>query len=136
MNTSLSSSRKRAAEQAHRRDLRWQIIVPMAVVLLLVIGASVAVTLAPAASASRWADISIIWILFPVMFFSALGLLFLLALIYGMAKLLKITPIYAEKLTLLVRLTGLKIEKLAETSTKPIFFVESLSASFKHILKK
>jgi len=136
MNKTSFSSRQQLAREAYRRDLRWQIIAPMVVVLLLVIAASVAVALSPAASASLWADISTIWILIPLMIFAFIALIMLIALIYGMAKLLQITPVYTEKLALLFRLVGLKIEKIADASTKPIFFVNEISASLRYLLKK
>ena len=131
MNKTLPPSQKRASYQAHRRDIRWQILAPMIVVLILIIAASVAVSASPAASASLWADVSTIWLLIPWLIFAFIMLLTLSGLIYGMAKLLQITPIYTEKLYHLIRLIGRKLEKVADSSTKPIFFVEEISAGIK-----
>jgi ethanolamine transporter EutH len=135
MNKTSLSARKKLAQQAYRRDLKWQIIAPMVVVLILVIAASVAVAVAPAASASRWADVSTIWLLIPLMIFAFVALIIVIGLIYAMTKLLQITPVYTEKLYLLVRLLGLKAEKIADASTKPIFFVEGVAASVQQVIK-
>jgi ethanolamine transporter EutH len=135
MNKTSLSARKKLAQQAYRRDLKWQIIAPMVVVLILVIAASVAVAVAPAASASRWADVSTIWLLIPLMIFAFVALIIFIGLIYAMTKLLQITPVYTEKLYLLVRLLGLKAEKIADASTKPIFFVEGVAASVQQVIK-
>jgi len=136
MNKTLPPSQKRASYQAHRRDFRWQILTPMIVVLILIIAASVAVSVSPAASASLWADVSTIWLLIPWLIFAFIMVFVLGGLIYGMAKLLQITPIYTEKLYNLIRLAGQKVENMADATVKPIFFVEGISASIKRIFQQ
>ena len=136
MNKTLPPSQKRASYQAHRRDFKWQILAPMILVLILIVIASVMVTASPASSASLWADVSTIWLLIPWLVFAFIMLVILSGLIYGMAKLLQITPIYTEKLYHLIRLIGQKLEEVADSSTKPIFFVEEISASIKSFFKQ
>ncbi len=126
-------SKKTASYQAHRRDFLWQILAPMILVLILVIIASVFTAMRPAATASLWADISTIWLLIPLLVFALITLVVLGGIIYGMAKLLNITPVYTQKLYALIRLATKKIENAADASAKPIFFFEELSASIKSI---
>jgi hypothetical protein len=80
-----------------------------------------------------WADISTIWLLIPLLIFVLITLVILGGIIYGMAKLLNITPVYTQKLYALIRLVTKKIENVADASAKPIFFFEELSASIKSI---
>ncbi|MBT3190611.1 MAG: hypothetical protein HN736_18115 [Anaerolineae bacterium] len=136
MNKNVDPSKKTASYQAHKQDFVWQILAPILVALILVISASVAVAISPAASASLWADISTIWIIIPLLVFAFIFLVILSAVIYGMTKLLDITPIYTQKLTALIYLAKEKIEHAADTSAKPIFFFEELSASIKSIFIK
>ena len=124
---------KTASYQAHKRDFIWQILVPMIVVLILVVIASVFTAMRPPGTASLWADISTIWLLIPLLIFALITLVILGGIIYGMAKLLSITPVYTQKLYVLIRLLTKKIEDMADASAKPIFFVEELSASIKSI---
>jgi len=133
MNTDASSSKEKASYKAHKKDFIWQILVPILVILLLVIAASVIVTLRPAGDASLWADISTIWLLIPLLFFAFINIIILAAIIYGMSKLLNITPIYTQKLYALIILAGEKIESIVDDTVKPIFLVEGFSASLKSI---
>ena len=136
MKKNVHPSRKTASYQAYKRDFLWQILVPIIIAFILVIAASVAVAVGSNASVSRWADISTIWILIPVMISAFIFLVILGAVIYGMAKLLDITPIYTQKLTGLIYFVEQKIKDVADASTKPIFFVGELAASIKSIFQQ
>ena len=129
MNKPLPSSKETVSYKAYKRDFLWQILVPILVALILVIIASVSVATSSDASTSRWADISTIWIVIPLFIFVFISLIILVGIIYGMAKLLDITPVYTQKLNALIRLAGRKIESVADGTVKPIFFVEEISAS-------
>ena len=133
MNTNTSPSKETASYKAHKKDFIWQILVPILVILLLVIIASVTVTMRPAGDASLWADISTIWLLIPLLFFALISIIILAAIIYGMSKLLNITPTYTQKLYALILLAGEKIKGVADGTTKPIFLVEGISASLKSV---
>ncbi len=135
MKKTLPSFKKTVSYQAHRRDFIWQIIVPIMLALILVIAASVVAATSPAAAASLWADISIIWLLIPALFFAFILFIILGGLIYAMAMLLKVTPIYIHKLYGLIRLLTQKIENAADAIAKPIFFAEGISASIKKIFQ-
>ena len=126
---------KTASYKAHQRDLIWQILVPILIAALLVIATSVVVATGTNATASLWADISIIWLLIPLLFISFIFLLTLSGLIYGITMLLKATPIYTQKLYKFIRLVTQKIENVADATTKPIFFVEGISASIKRFFQ-
>ncbi len=136
MNKNSPSSKRTASYQAHKRDFIWQILVPIIVALILVITASVAVAMGSDASTSRWADISAIWIIIPLLFSALVALIILGGIIYGMAKLLNITPIYTQKLTALIYLAEQKIKNAADLSTKPIFFIEELAASVRSVFQQ
>ena len=136
MNTNTDLSKRTLSYQAHKRDFVWQILAPILIALILVVIASVAVTSGSDAYTSKWADISTIWIIIPLLFGALITLIVLGGIIYGMAKLLDITPIYTQKATALIRLVGAKIKSAADSSTEPIFFVEELSAKITAIFKQ
>ncbi len=129
MKKTLSPLKKRAAYKAHKRDLIWQIFIPTGLAVLIFIVASIGAATQSGATASLWADISTIWLLIPVMFFSLIFLFILVGVIIGLAKLLQITPEYTHKLYKLIRLAGEKIEGLADDTAKPIFLIKGISAS-------
>jgi len=136
MNKKIPTSHKAASYQAHRRDLIWQILVPIVVALLVVIATFVFVATGSSGTASLWADISMIWLLIPLLFIAFITLIILGGIIYGMAMLLKATPIYTQKLYRLIRLVTQKIENVADEIAKPILFVEGISAGIKRFFQQ
>lgn len=136
MKKTIPPSHKTASFQAHRQDFIWKILVPIVIALLVVIATSVFVATGNSGTASLWADISMIWLLIPLLFFSFIFLLILAGIIYGMAMLLKVTPIYTQKLYKLIRLLTQKIDTISDEIAKPIFFVEGISASIKRFFQQ
>lgn len=59
-----------------------------------------------------------------------------IAMIYGMTKLIGITPTYTKKLLGAINLVKEKAEQVADAGTKPIFFTEGIAASFRSIFHK
>ena len=134
--TTSPTQHNKEARQAHRRDLIWQILAPMGVIVVIFIVISVLTAMRPAATASLWADISLIWLLIPWLIVALLALVILGGLIYGMAKLLQIIPAYTKKLLDLIHLIQEKLKLAADASAKPIFFLEGIAAGFRNIFQK
>ena len=129
-------AKKTKSYSAYKRASFWQIVFPMIVVALIFVAASFMTASGGGESIGQWASISTIWLLIPVIIFLILNLVILAGGIYGMMKLLGITPIYTHRLTGFIRLVGEKIEELADAATKPIFKLEGFSASLRSIFRK
>ena len=81
----------------HRRDVNLQIILPIGIATLVAVGVAVLSGLAATAdspSVSLWADISLIWLIIPLMVLALVIMALVIALAYGLNRLLKITPQY------------------------------------------
>lgn len=81
----------------HRKQVANQIILPVALSALLVIGLIVLVSIATfhdGGDVGRWAAISTIWIIIPIMLAGLIFLVILIGLIYLMAKALQLLPPY------------------------------------------
>jgi len=79
----------------------------------------------------RWAAVSTIWMVIPLMFFGLLFLTILIGLIYLLARTLKIIPSYTSKAQIyLYRVSG-RTKRVSDGATKPVFFVEGVLASIK-----
>jgi len=118
----------------HRKQLVWQIILPMVLTALLFVGMIVLIyfaTFRDAGDVDRWAAISTIWIVIPIM----LGMLIFLALlggiIYLLAKLLNITPTYTGIAQDYVHIAAGYIKRAADAAVKPIFLLDGIGASVK-----
>jgi uncharacterized membrane protein len=80
--------------QAHRRQVMWQIYLPIALVILLVILAGILVILAPTLKVSRWADIALIMLISTTMLAAFIFLALNILSIYGMRRALQMLPYY------------------------------------------
>ena len=120
---------------AHKRQLAWQILVPFCVVTALIL--VVAVLVATGATATRtWADVSTIWLIAPMLIFALLFVAVLGFLIYGIARLLQVTPRYTGKAQdFFVLLSGLGAHALPMESAKPFVWFQQAGAVLKSIFK-
>ena len=81
----------------HRRDVNRQILFPIILASLVAIGLAILSGIAATGSnpgVSLWADISIIWLIIPIMMLALVILVLMIALVYGLNRLLKISPHY------------------------------------------
>ena len=116
----------------HRKELVWQIILPMVLTSLLLIALIVLINVATfrdGGDVGRWAAISTIWIVIPIM----LGLLIVTALlgglVYLMRKLLNITPTYTGMAQDYVYLAQGYIKRATEAIVKPVLELNGILAS-------
>jgi hypothetical protein len=122
--------------QRHRRQLATQIILPMALAALLFVALVVLINLATFGGngdVARWAAVSTIWIAIPIMIASLIFLAVLIGLIYLLARLLGIAPIYTNKAQNFVQKLGIRIQLAADASVKPVMFWDSIGASIRRL---
>jgi len=127
----------RLSYQRHRKQLMWQIVMPIVLTTLLIIAAIVLINIATfrdGGDVARWAAVSTIWIVIPIM----IGLLIVFAifvgLVYLMAKLLNITPTYTGQLQDLVYKLAGYIKRGADAVVKPVLGFEGFKASINAFL--
>ena len=120
--------------QAHKRQLAWQILVPFFIVMAIIIAAAVLV--ATGATATRtWADVSTIWLIGPILVFALLFATVLGFLIYGMARLLQVTPRYTGKAQDFFALLSGWAKIVADAVTKPFIWFQQAGAVLKSIFR-
>jgi len=119
----------------HRHDLTWQIIVPIILVGLIIIAGAVFISLGKTGSISLWSDISLIWILLPVLLMAFFTLIILVAAIYGMARLVKATPRFTSRAQELTWQVSRGIQKVAGATAKPFFWLGQAGAAFRALFK-
>ena len=120
----------------HRRELWTKILVPMllavAVIVAIVILTSIA-AFRDNGDVARWAAISTIWIVIPIMAAGLVVLVLFVGLVYGMAKLLQLIPPYTGHAQRVIwRIEGY-VRRGADASIKPILAVESVIATVKRL---
>ena len=116
----------------HRRQLIWQIILPIVLTSLLFVVLIVLINIATfnqGGDVDRWAAISTIWIVIPIM----IGLLILIALLGGLVyllqRLLNITPTYTGLAQDYVYIAEGYIKRALEAIVKPVIQLNGILAS-------
>jgi uncharacterized membrane protein YhdT len=126
----------RPSIQTHKRQVSWQILVPFIVMAGLIIAGAGLVVTGGAARTGVWADVSIIWLLVPVLFIAFAILATLITIIYGMFKMLNLIPRYTGKTqTFFTRLSA-GTRKVADGTTKPIFWFGQAGSVIKSIFRR
>ena len=126
--------------QQHRKQLTTQIVLPMVISTLVLIGVIVLISLATFKSdgdVGRWAAISTIWIVIPILLAGLIVLAILVGLIYLMARALGALPHYTSIAQDYVRIAQNYIIRCADMIAKPVIglegFIENVKAFFERI---
>ena len=121
----------------HRRQLASQIILPMLLTTLLFVGMIVLISLATfrdGGDVGRWAAISTIWIVVPIMIAALILIVLLTGLVYLLKRLIQITPTYTGQLQDFIHKIAVHIKRAADTTVKPVYFLDGIGASIKRLL--
>ena len=126
--------------QLHRKQRTTQIILPMVISGVVLIGMIVLISLATFKSngdVSRWAAISTIWIVIPILLVGLIVLAILIGLIYLMARALGALPHYTGIAQDYVYIAQNYIIRGADMVVKPMIalegFIENVKAFFERI---
>jgi hypothetical protein len=115
----------------HRKDLTWKIIFPVVLSVVLCIALIVLVNVATFrdnGDVGRWAAVSTIWIVIPIMFGMLIFLALLVGIIYLLAKLLNVTPTYTGLAQDYVRKAAVYIKHAADALVKPVLQLNGILA--------
>jgi hypothetical protein len=136
----VSATPEHYSYQRHRRQNTTQIILPMVISTLLLIGMIALICFATFKSngdVSRWAAISTIWIIIPALLAGLIVLAVLIGLIYLMARVLGGLPHYTGIAQDYVYLAQRYIIRAADMVVKPVIalegFIENVKAFFERI---
>jgi len=125
--------------QLHRKQRTTQIILPMVISMLLLIGMIVLISLATFKSdgdVGRWAAISTIWIVIPILFAGLIVLATLIGLIYLMARALGALPHYTGIAQDYVYIAQGYITRAADMVVKPVIALEGLIENVKAFFER
>jgi hypothetical protein len=126
--------------QRHLRQRNLQIILPVALSTLVLVGLVVLISFSTFNSdgdVGRWAAISTIWIIIPALFAGLIVLAILIGLIYLMGRALGALPRYTGMAQDYVELARAYIIRGADMAVKPVIalegFIERAKAFFERI---
>ena len=125
--------------QQHRRELWRQILFPVilaGLALALLVALIAVATFQRGGDVERWAAISTIWIVIPVIIVTLVFLILLGAMIYGMAQLLKWIPPYSGLAQRYVWRAQGYIQRGADMVVRPILGLEGFLSTVRNFFGK
>jgi uncharacterized BrkB/YihY/UPF0761 family membrane protein len=133
--------RDRPSYRKHRQQRFWQIIVPIGAGILLVVAVMTLTILTatrgdPGAQISGWADTSMIWLILPILLVAVVIVLLLIAMIYLLAKTLKVLPVYTGIVQQYAALAAEKVKQISNRLTAPIINIRSSLAGINKTVGK
>ena len=124
----------------HRKQRMTQIILPVALSAVLVIGMILlisVVTFKYGGDVSRWAEISTIWLTIPIIVAGLIFLAILMGLIYLLVRILGVLPYYTSLAQDYIYIAQIYIVRGADMAVKPIIALggtlEKIKAFFERI---
>jgi hypothetical protein len=121
--------------RAHKYQLAWQILVPLLVLMVFIIAAAVLVASNAGTVSSTWADVSIIWLIAPMLIFALIFIIVLGFMIYGITRLIQVTPRFTGKTQDFFSLLSSRTRKIANGSTQPFFWFQQAGAVLRSIFR-
>jgi sensor histidine kinase YesM len=134
-NSSRLPERNPVTHAQHKKEVLWQITFPMLIGVLIMILMLVFVyyTITVGSSdLSRWADVSLIWLILPSLFLALIFLAFIAAFIYLISMVIHITPRYSRALHLYLELAKSRVVQISDQITDPIVKARSIWAVVRH----
>jgi len=123
----------------HRRERNWQIIFPIVLTFILLIALIVVINIATfrdGGDVARWAAVSTIVIVIPIMIGMLIVLALLAGLVYLLAKLLNITPTYTGIVQDYVYLAESYIKRGTEMIVRRVIEIQGVVASIHEFFRK
>src|ERR1700690_1843896 len=120
--------------QLHRKQLWTQILLPILIAVLFFVAVIIVTSLAAFRAngdVGRWAAISTIWLVLPVIFVGLIFLILLIAMIYLMARVSSLIPLYSYQAQRIVYRFEGGIKRAAEMVRKPVLALQEIAALIK-----
>lgn len=132
-------SKNHPSYQKHRRQFWTQIFLPMILMVLIIIAIAIITGVAAFGQngdAPRWAAISTIWLVIPVMFIGLIFFIVLAGLVYLLARGLQLLPPYTSKAQYYVDRGASEAKRFSDMAVQPVLFIEEIIASLKAIFRR
>jgi hypothetical protein len=125
----IAKERNPLSQQNHRKQVFWQITVPLIAIVAVILAVAVLAATGSVQSTSLWANISLIWLIIPVMVIALILMVMLAGLVYAVVWLVRILPVYSMQVqNFMIAITS-QVEKLGNAIVEPILRVNAFLAS-------
>jgi hypothetical protein len=120
----------------HKREVFWQITLPLVLGILLLLAALAAIIFSvtqPVTDVGRWADVSLMWMILPSLFFALIILVILIGFVYAISLLLRVIPRYARIIQLYFEQAKGKVGQLTNLMAEPVLWINSIWAAARRV---
>jgi len=120
----------------HRREVFWQISVPLIIGVLLLLAALVGIIVSavqPVSDVRRWADVSLVWLILPSLFFALLCLVALAGMVVLVSLVLNKLPPLAAMVQLYFEVAREKVSQVSDRLVEPVIKINGLGAALRYI---
>lgn len=128
------------AIREHRRQTFWQVLFPVILLSLVIIAVIVFLIITTGGAGNdvdtRWANISLIWLIIPTMVMSMIPLALAAAFVFLLAKLLSVAPNYLEKAQNFMAQVEVESRKYADKVAKPVISVKGGFAGVREFFRE
>lgn len=123
----------------HRKQVVWQVILPVVLTSLLIVALIMLINIATfnqGGDVERWAAISTIWIVIPIMVGMLIFLALMVGLVYLMKKLLGVTPTYTGMAQDYVHIGASYVRRALDAIVEPVLKLNGILASINAFFEK
>jgi hypothetical protein len=126
-------------QHKHRREVFWQITLPLVAGVLLVIAAGAGVILSAATGSpqvGRWMSVSLIWLIVPALAITLLVTLLAGGAAYGVTWLLRWLPGFALKAQDFFVLLQVRMARAADAAVAPVLRIQGWLAALRALRRR
>jgi len=131
-----TKQRNPITQEAHRRQTFWQIYFPLIIFGLLVIAAIILALIAENDQASKWSDISLIFMISIAMVMFVVIIIFLVFSAIYTRRLLKATPHFFFVVQRYTYLVEIRVKSASNAAAEPILRFNSYIAGVRNLRRK
>jgi heme/copper-type cytochrome/quinol oxidase subunit 2 len=128
--------RNPVTQEAHRHQAFWQIYFPMILFGAFVIVAFIIAVLLDSQGASKWADISLIYMISLAMVTFLITMIIIVVTVIYTAKLIKATPYFFFIIQKYAYLMEVRVKRASNMAAEPFLRVNSFIAGARALRKK
>jgi hypothetical protein len=126
----------RPSMKIHRQQRVWQIFLPISLISLFIFFVGGYFVVVEGSQTRVWADISVIWIVLPLLVIFLIVLALLIGMIYLLYKVNRSTPIYTQRLQEVFRLIQQKSLNIADSIVKPVLWINQSQAGIIRLFRR
>jgi hypothetical protein len=130
------TERNPETHKVHRREVFWQILFPLIIGAIVCLALAILVGLGSNPTVYRWGDISIIWLVLLTILPSILVLAVLVALVYGLVRLLHVLPGFAYRVQKLLWVFQARVQRITDGAVEPVMKIHSFRAMLGTLRRK